>query len=208
MTGEADQVRALTEAAFWAEHHRKRRDNPHEVAAGQVGAATVAGLAAHLADRVNPHGVTAEQVGAALASALSDHLADVSNPHGVTALQVALASAGFGYHPIWHRADTTTITGLTGTVKWYGGVLGPDGKIYGIPCNSTSVLIIDPVAKTADTTTIAGLSADTDKWFGGVLGPDGKIYGIPYNSTSVLIIAGGMPALPIEPLLSPYLNKF
>ena len=133
---EADQVRALTEAAFWAEHHRKRRDNPHEVAAGQVGAATVAGLAAHLADRVNPH--------------------------GVTALQVALASAGFGYHPIWHRADTTTIAGLTGTDKWYGGVLGPDGKIYGIP----------------------------------------------FNSTSVLIIAGGMPALPIEPLLSPYLNKF
>jgi hypothetical protein len=142
MTGEADQVRALTEAAFWAEHHRKRRDNPHEVAAGQVGAATVAGLAATVAG-------------------LAAHLAGV-NPHGVTALQVALASAGFGYHPIWHRADTTTIAGLTGTVKWYGGVLGPDGKIYGIPC----------------------------------------------NSTSVLIIAGGMPALPIEPLLSPYLNKF
>ena len=182
MTGEADQVRALTEAAFWAEHHRKRRDNPHEVAAGQVGAATVAGLAAHLADRVNPH--------------------------GVTALQVALASAGFGYHPIWHRADTTTIAGLSAdTNKWFGGVLGPDGKIYGIPFNSTSVLIIDPVAKTADTTTIAGLTG-TYKWFGGVLGPDGKIYGIPCNSTSVLIIAGGMPALPIEPLLSPYLNKF
>jgi len=158
---EADQVRALTEAAFWAEHHRKRRDNPHEVAAGQVGAATVAGLAAHLAG-VNPHGVTAEQVGAATTTALSDHVADTDNPHGVTALQVALASAGFGYHPIWHRADTTTIAGLTDTYKWFGGVLGPDGKIYGIPC----------------------------------------------NSTSVLIIAGGMPALPIEPLLSPYLNKF
>ena len=142
MTGEADQVRALTEAAFWAEHHRKRRDNPHEVAAGQVGAATVAGLAATVAG-------------------LAAHLAGV-NPHGVTALQVALASAGFGYHPIWHRADTTTIAGLTDTNKWFGGVLGPDGKIYGIPC----------------------------------------------NSTSVLIIAGGMPALPIEPLLSPYLNKF
>ena len=142
MTGEADQVRALTEAAFWAEQHRKRRDNPHEVAAGQVGAATVAGLAATVAG-------------------LAAHLAGV-NPHGVTALQVALASAGFGYHPIWHRADTTTIAGLTDTYKWYGGVLGPDGKIYGIP----------------------------------------------FNSTSVLIIAGGMPALPIEPLLSPYLNKF
>ena len=105
------------------------------------------------------------------------------------------------------NADTTTITGLTGTNKWYGGVLGPDGKIYGIPYNSASVLIIDPVAGTVDTTTITGLTG-TDKWIGGVLGPDGKIYGIPYGSESVIIISGGFPSIPITPLLSPYLNKF
>ena len=34
---EEEQIRALTEAAFWAEQHRKRRDNPHEVAAGEGG---------------------------------------------------------------------------------------------------------------------------------------------------------------------------
>ena len=90
------------------------------------------------------------------------------------------------YQPIWNNADTTTITGLTGTNKWYGGVLGPDGKIYGIPYNSASVLIIDPVAGTADTTTITGLTGSY-KWRG-VLGPDGKIYGIPHSSGSVLII--------------------
>ncbi len=32
---------------------------------------------------------------------------------------------------------------LTGTDEWAGGVLGPDGKIYGMPRNSTDILIID-----------------------------------------------------------------
>ena len=63
---------------------------------------------------------------------------------------------------VGNKADTTTITGLTGSGKWYGGVLGPDGKIYGIPY-SESVLIIDPVAGTADTTTITGLTG-SGKW--------------------------------------------
>lgn len=31
---------------------------------------------------------------------------------------------------------------LSGSNKWFGGVLGPDGKIYGIPYNSTDILII------------------------------------------------------------------
>ena len=33
---------------------------------------------------------------------------------------------------------------LTGTNKWYGGVLAPNGKIYGIPFNSTDILTITP----------------------------------------------------------------
>ncbi|WP_292728061.1 hypothetical protein, partial [Methanoculleus sp.] len=104
---EADQVRELTEAAFWARVHRLRRDNPHVVTAEQVGAGTGGG--------------------------------------GGSLLQ---------YHPLWKSADLATITGLTGTYKWGSGVLGPDGKIYGIPDNSESVLIIDPAAGTANTTTI------------------------------------------------------
>ena len=35
--------------------------------------------------------------------------------------------------PVTNTADTTTITGLSGTRKWRGGVLAPNGKIYGIP---------------------------------------------------------------------------
>jgi hypothetical protein len=64
---------------------------------------------------------------------------------------------------------------------------------------------MDPVAGTADTTTITGL---TGSYMGGVLAPNGKIYGIPSYPESVLIFTGGMPTMPIEPLLSPHLNKF
>ena len=40
---------------------------------------------------------------------------------------------------------TTPIGGLgSGTNKWLSGVLAPNGKIYGIPAASTSVLVIDP----------------------------------------------------------------
>jgi len=92
------------------------------------------------------------------------------------------------YVPIWDVADTTTITGLSSdTYKWVGAVLAPNGKIYCVPCNSTTVLIIDPATDTADTTTITGLTG-TSKWYGAVLAPNGKIYCVPYNSTTVLII--------------------
>ena len=35
--------------------------------------------------------------------------------------------------PVTNTANTTTITGLSGAGKWVGGVLAPNGKIYGIP---------------------------------------------------------------------------
>jgi hypothetical protein len=68
---------------------------------------------------------------------------------------------------------------LTGNNKWFGGVLGPDGKIYGIPSDSTDILIIDPIAGTATRSNMGATLTDTSKFVGGVLGPDGKIYGIP-----------------------------
>jgi hypothetical protein len=34
---------------------------------------------------------------------------------------------------------------LSGASKWIGGVLGPDGRIYGIPLDSTDILIIEDV---------------------------------------------------------------
>jgi hypothetical protein len=79
----------------------------------------------------------------------------------------------------------TLFGSITGTSKWYGGVLTPQGKIIGIPFNSTQVLEIDPVAQT---TTLFGSLTGTAKWYGGVLTPQGKIIGIPSNSTQVLEI--------------------
>ncbi len=84
--------------------------------------------------------------------------------------------------------DSNAILTSSNIGKWYGGVLAPNGKIYGIPWNSTSVLIIDPITNIANETTITGLPATTEKWLGGVLAPNDKIYCIPWQSDSVLII--------------------
>ena len=104
-----------------------------------------------------------------------------ASSHPLTSLNLTGEFLGEDY--VYRNA--TTFGNLTGSNKWLGGVLAPNGKIYGIPFNSTAVLEIDPVAKTA--TTFGSLSGD-GKWSGGVLAPNGKIYGIPYNSTNVLCI--------------------
>ncbi len=87
-----------------------------------------------------------------------------------------------------NQSGTLTIDSfgsLTGTHKWFGGVLATNGKIYGIPFTSTTVLEIDPINNTA--TTFGSLPSG-QKWIGGTLANNGKIYGIPFNTTSVLEI--------------------
>ena len=90
-------------------------------------------------------------------------------------------------------------------IKWIGGVLAPNGYIYGIPFDSTSVLKIDPLTDTA--TTFGSLSGQF-KWQGGVLAPNGYIYGIPRSSTSVLKIQTNIYSRIDQKLLSAYSNKF
>jgi hypothetical protein len=47
--------------------------------------------------------------------------------------------------PTTNTADTTTISGLPSSLrKWQGVTLAPDGKMYGIPQDSDSVLVIRP----------------------------------------------------------------
>ncbi|MCP5497772.1 MAG: putative Ig domain-containing protein [Leptospiraceae bacterium] len=96
--------------------------------------------------------------------------------------QAALGTSGS------ETADTSTITGIGGSTDWSGGILATNGKIYGIPSNSTNVLIIDPSLNTANTSLITGLPGGSGKWGGGVLAPNGNIYGNSANSNSALII--------------------
>ena len=83
-------------------------------------------------------------------------------------------------------ASIITFGSLGSGPKWSGGVLAPNGKIYGIPSSASQVLVIDPVGLT--TSTFGSLGSDVNKWQGGVLAPNGKIYGIPFGASSVLEI--------------------
>ena len=87
-------------------------------------------------------------------------------------------------------AATTSAMGATlpGGSAWIGGVLGPDGNIYGIPGSATTILKINPVGGTATTSNMGATIPGGGAWQGGVLGPDGNIYGIPYNATTILKI--------------------
>ncbi|CAK2165900.1 conserved hypothetical protein [Vibrio crassostreae] len=79
--------------------HIDNTENPHQVTAAQVGAATTGALAAHVGDTDNPHEVTPVQIGAATSAALTAHTGDTENPHEVTASQVGAAPAS-------HVSDT------------------------------------------------------------------------------------------------------
>ena len=74
--------------------------------------------------------------------------------------------------------------------SWNGGVLAPNGKIYGIPKDSNDVLIISPSANnvTVDLSTISGLDGSLNKFTGGVLAQNGNIYAMPAQRTYVMII--------------------
>ena len=68
----------------------------------------------------------------------------------------------------------------------YGGLLGGDGCIYGIPQNASSVIKINPF--TDECTLIGSLAEGGHKWHGGNVGPDGNIYGIPCHADNVIKI--------------------
>jgi hypothetical protein len=79
----------------------------------------------------------------------------------------------------------TQLGSVAGTLKWYGGVLAPNGCIYGVPRDSTTILKIDT---SDDSVSTFGSLSGTAKWFGGVLAHNGIIYCIPHTSTEILKI--------------------
>jgi streptogramin lyase len=70
--------------------------------------------------------------------------------------------------------------------NWAGSVLAPNGKIYGVPSGSASVLEIDSVSGIVST--FGSLSSSNYKWWNGVLAPNGKIYCAPNAATTILKI--------------------
>mmetsp|Transcript_25075 Transcript_25075/g.37500 ORF Transcript_25075/g.37500 Transcript_25075/m.37500 type:complete len:560 (-) Transcript_25075:210-1889(-) len=74
-----------------------------------------------------------------------------------------------------------------GQNKWYGGILGLDGCIYGMPYTATGVLRIDP--KTDTVQVLSNFPAGGYKWHGGLLARStGVIYAFPAHSNEVLCV--------------------
>jgi hypothetical protein len=101
------------------------------------------------------------------------------------ATKIALDAFSLAYGSLFQETGFTFANLGTSAGKWAGGVIAPNGLIYGIPFNSTAVLKINPTTTTAST---FGSLTGTGKWAGGVLAPNGYIYGIPSASTTVLKI--------------------
>jgi outer membrane protein assembly factor BamB len=92
--------------------------------------------------------------------------------------QAALGSEGV--------PPVTPLGSVPAEETWGGGVLAPDGRIFGIPDEATTILEIDPEGRTVRT--FGSVPVGTDKWRGGVLAFDGKIYAVPRDADSILEI--------------------
>jgi hypothetical protein len=97
----------------------------------------------------------------------------------------------FTQFPVLTSSRNITFTNPTGYANWTGGVLGPNGKIYGIPHDASGILIIDTLTDTTSSSNMGvNMGGDTlatrrtAKWWGGVLAPNGKIYAIPFSNQS------------------------
>jgi hypothetical protein len=60
--------------------------------------------------------------------------------------------------------------------------------IYGMPFNSSNILIIDPVGGTATRSDMGASLGGYAKFEDGVLGPGETIYGMPYGAAQILKI--------------------
>ena len=73
----------------------------------------------------------------------------------------------------------------TGNSKTWGGVLAPNGKIYCSPYGSTSIIVIDPVNRSAYT---FGSFGGGFKWAAPVLATNGKIYCPPFQADNRVLV--------------------
>jgi hypothetical protein len=103
---------------------------------------------------------------------------------GVGAIGSCISSSYGGVNP--YRLELIGSDLGTDLLKWNDGVLADNGKIYGSPYRSTSVLEIDPITETVST--FGTLSSDINKWYNITKANDGLLYCIPNNVTDVLEI--------------------
>jgi len=102
------------------------------------------------------------------------------------------------YAPSSDTFTETTYTGTTlngsntNTVKYFGGVLLPDGRVVFVPQNSNKLGIYAPSSDTFTETTYTGTTldgsnTDTYKYAGGVLIPDGRVVFVTqaYNKSGI-----------------------
>jgi len=77
-----------------------------------------------------------------------------------------------------------------GQNKWYGGILGDDGAIYGIPYTASGILRIGyPYNGSDDVRIIGSFPQNQYLWHGGVKSPhNGAIYAFPSHADQVLKI--------------------
>ena len=109
----------------------------------------VQAAATHAGRRDNPHGVTAGQVGAATSAALNAHTGNRSNPHGVTAAQIGAAPAGFGLGAASVSVDNWDNATKNGFYKSNKGTPDGDGNYWhGIVVNYSGMLCNQLVWKT------------------------------------------------------------
>ncbi|MDX1959577.1 MAG: hypothetical protein SFU98_13445 [Leptospiraceae bacterium] len=109
----------------------------------------------------------------------------------------------------------TVITGLAGGIKWAGGALAPNGKIYLTSEEAAMIGIIDTRNNTIDTTTLTGINSSNfgtaSQFFAGSgkIGSNGKIYLTARKANKAASIDTKSNGSYCESIrLSPYFNKF
>lgn len=101
-------------------------------------------------------------------------------------LKVDIATKTTSFIEIEYDQEKYPEFSLDVTNKWYGGIVGDDNAVYGIPYKACAVLRID---STDDTAKLIGPNYGIGKyfWHGGIK-QKGKIYAHPSHADTVLVI--------------------
>lgn len=120
--------------------------------------------------------------GAALNKEKNAIYAIPSNAHHVLKLDLSTFETKLLSIPV-------TKTPITQTNKWYGGILGNDNAIYGVPYAAAGVLRIDANNDSVQLIGEESFHVAHYNWHGGIKSPkNGKIYCFPAHNSHVLSI--------------------